>query len=236
MMISLVAAARKLIKRLLERFGYQIQMLYHGKPNPIHLWDDDKTFNGLMREIEYYTVVDKQRCFMLYQFTRLISALPGDVAEVGVYKGGTARLLSKMFSPQNKIVHLFDTFVGMPTSDSHRDLHREGDFGDSSLEKVKLYLRECKNVRFYLGMFPETAKIIEDINFCFVHIDVDIYKSVMDCCAFFYPRMIKGGMIVFDDYGFLTCPGAKLAVDEFFLDKSEKPCYLPSGQSFIIRQ
>jgi O-methyltransferase len=232
----LIAALQKLIKRLLERSGFQIQRLYHGRPNPIHLWDDDKPFNDLMREIEYHTVVDKVRCFMLYQLAQQIDSLPGDAAEVGVYKGGTARILAKVFTPQNKIVHLFDTFAGMPSSDSGKDIHKEGDFSDSSLEKVKLYLRECRNVRFYPGMFPQAAKTIEDINFCFVHIDVDIYKSVMGCCAFFYPRMIKGGMIVFDDYGFLSCPGAKLAVDEFFLNKPEKPCYLPSGQSIVIRQ
>ena len=88
---------------------------------------------------------------------------------------------------------------------------------------------------FYQGTFPKTAGPIENLTFCFVHIDVDIYKSVMDCCTFFYPRMEKCGIMIFDDYGFLSCPGAKMAVDEFFYDKPEKPCYLPTGQCIIIR-
>lgn len=41
--------------------------------------------------------------------------------------------------------------------------------------------------------------------------------------------------MVFDDYGFLSCPGAKLAVDQFFSDKPEYPCHLPTGQCFVIK-
>jgi O-methyltransferase len=42
--------------------------------------------------------------------------------------------------------------------------------------------------------------------------------------------------MLFDDYGFYTCPGAKMAVDEFFADKSEMPIYLLGGQCFVIKQ
>jgi O-methyltransferase len=68
-----------------------------------------------------------------------------------------------------------------------------------------------------------------------VHIDADIYQSVKDSCTFFYPRLESGGIMVFDDYGFPSCPGARKAVDEFFSDKEEFPFYLPSGQCFIVR-
>jgi O-methyltransferase len=123
----------------------------------------------------------------------------------------------------------------MPPTDPAKDIHREGDFSDTSLESVKKYLKDCNNVRFYQGFFPDTSIPIINLQFCFVHIDVDIHKSVMDCCKFFYPRMVIGGTMVFDDYGFLGCPGAKKAVDEFFSNKTEFPCYLPTGQCFIIK-
>ena len=71
-------------------------------------------------------------------------------------------------------------------------------------------------------------------SYCFVHVDADIYRSVCDCCAFFYPRLVQGGMMLFDDYGFATCPGVRKAVDEFFADKSHKPLYLPTGQALVI--
>jgi O-methyltransferase len=201
--------------------------------NPDHLWDDDARFNDLMKQIAGRTLVDKTRCFICYQWARQVSELPGDVAEVGVYRGGTARLLSKVFESKHKTVHLFDTFAGMPASDPMRDRHQERDFGDASLESVKAYLQDCRNIRIHPGLFPATSTPIEDKTFCLVHIDADIYASVMDGCRFFYPRMQKGGVMIFDDYGFLTCPGAKLAVDEFFTDKPEHPCYLPTGQCIV---
>jgi len=57
----------------------------------------------------------------------------------------------------------------------------------------------------------------------------------MDCCDFFYKRLARGGIIIFDDYGYITCPGAKKAIDEFFSGKPEYPCYLPTGQCFAIK-
>jgi len=230
---------KALIKQGLSRFGFEIKRVPLDKPTDrplvIHLWDNDDQFNELMEQIADFTLVDKIRCFMIYQYAKQAGNLPGDVAEVGVYKGGTARLLAKSFEAMGKHVHLFDTFSGMPPADPRIDLHREGDFCDTSLESVKAYLQDCKNVRFWQGVFPITSKPIENATFCFVHVDVDIYKSVMDCCRFFYPRLERGGIIIFDDYGFSSCPGAKKAVDEFFSDKKEKPCYLPTGQCTIIR-
>ncbi len=134
-----------------------------------------------------------------------------------------------------KTVHIFDTFSGMPPTDITKDIHKEGEFSNTSLDGVKKYLADCGNIRFNQGYFPDTATSIIDLSFCFVHIDVDIYESVMECCKFFYPRLVQGGILVFDDYGFLTCPGAKMAVDEFFSDKSEYPCYLQTGQCFVLK-
>ena len=42
--------------------------------------------------------------------------------------------------------------------------------------------------------------------------------------------------MLFDDYGFESCPGAKQAVDEFFRDKAEKPLVLPTAQAIIFKQ
>lgn len=228
------ARIRDFIRKSIEKLGYQIQPVYHGQPNPIRLWDGDKYFNNLMREVADYTVVDRVRCFMIYQLIKHANNLPGDVAEVGVYKGGTAKLLANLIE-QSKNLYLFDTFAGIPSSDLCLDYHKTGDFERTSLERVKRYLGDCKGIHFYQGIFPDTATPIKDKVFCLVHIDVDIYKSVLDCCDFFYPRMVKGGIMIFDDYGFLTCSGAKKAVDEFFLGKAEKICYLPTGQGIVIR-
>ena len=228
-----------LIKRGLKRFGLQIERLQQDAgfetSNPIDLYNTEEKFNDIWKYLVGFTLVDKNRCFMIYQFARQVGHIKGDVVEVGVYKGGTAKLLAKVCESSGKTVHLFDTFSGMPPTDPAKDCHKEGDFKDTSLESVKNYLSDCGNILFYEELFPITAKPLETMKFCLVHVDVDIYRSVMDCCNFFYPRLQRGGVLIFDDYGFVSCPGAKKAVDNFFSEKRECPLYLPTGQCIVSK-
>ena len=90
-------------------------------------------------------------------------------------------------------------------------------------------------IKYFKGWIPERFSEVESKTFSFVHIDVDMYEPIRDSILFFYPRMKKGGIIVFDDYGFLGFPGAKPAVDEFFKDKNDLLVSLPSGQAFVVK-
>jgi O-methyltransferase len=123
----------------------------------------------------------------------------------------------------------------MPDTDIVKDLHKKGDFADTSIETVIERVGHTDIVEFNKGFIPLTFKGKEQHSICFAHIDVDIYKSIIDCCEFIYPRLVKGAVMIFDDYGFPTCPGAKQAVDEFFRDKSEVPLILPTGQAIIFK-
>jgi O-methyltransferase len=230
------------INKLLRPARLKIERLRPAVESPIppaaqdkmaELWREDSAFQAIRSKMQDRTLVPELDSFFLYQAARESLHLPGDVAEVGVYKGGTAYILARLFSESKKALHLFDTFAGMPETDSQRDWHKKGDFADTSLESVKAFLAEFANVAFHPGLFPEAAAGMEQSVFCFVHIDVDIYKSVMDCCEFFYPKTVAGGVMVFDDYGKPTCPGAQSALDEFFESRTEKPFYLPSGQCMV---
>lgn len=225
----------RLVKKFFLKLGFHIQRFPGGKPNPRHTWEEDEYFNTLVRKIENHTLVDKVRCFIIFQFITHTKSINGDVAEVGVYRGGTARLIAEILEEGKKHLHLFDTFEGMPEVDERQDIHQQGDFSDTSIKQVKRFLDGFSKVHFYQGVFPQTASPVINNKFSFVHIDVDIYQSVLDSCGFFYPRMVSGGIIVFDDYGFVSCPGAKRAVDDFFASRAEQPCYLPTGQCFVIK-
>jgi O-methyltransferase len=161
------------------------------------------------------TLVDWPRLEVLKEQLERTSVLPGVVAEVGVYKGGTALWI---LGHTKKLVYLFDTFTGMPKV-SDKDLHHEGDFSDTSFEAVFALLQLNQSRSFFLmeqGLFPsETAEGIVGERFSFVHLDVDIYTSVRDSLEFFWPRVVDGGVIILDDYNEPNCPGAKLAGDEF---------------------
>ena len=195
------------------------------------LWEEDQRFCELRTLIGGYTILDHQRLYILYQVAIDTESVAGDLAEAGVYRGGSALLLSKV---SGKRLHLFDTFCGLPTPDE-ADVHREGDFADTSDKDVAQLLGK-RDVVFYAGLFATTFRLAEDQRFSLVHIDVDLYESTQQCLDFFYPRVSEGGVMVFDDYGFISCPGARRAVDEFFTTKRERPIYLPTGQAVVIRR
>ena len=199
------------------------------------LADLSTDYRHLRDRIREQTLLSDERLQVLHQFACATTHLPGDGAEVGVYRGGTAYLLAALFAPQERRLHLFDTFTGIPPVADGIDLHRPGDFADTNLATVQRFLEEFANVTFHPGIFPESVTHeCTQAGYSFVHVDADMYRSVYDCCAFFYPRLIPGGMLLFDDYGFPSCPGVKMGADEYFSDKRHKPVYLPTGQALII--
>jgi len=203
----------------------------------IDFWKDDPEFGIIFDKAQKTNGNNILRCFMLYQFLKLTGRSKGDVAEVGVYKGRTAMVLALTSENLDKNVHLFDTFSGMPETDSGKDnFYKKGSFGDTSLSEVESFLSGCRNITIYPGFFPETSKPVEKMSFSFVHVDVDIYRSVLDCCEFFYPRMLNNGVLIFDDPGFSDCEGAKIAVDEFFSDKEETPIHLATAQVLVLKK
>ncbi len=236
MIPSLMALSTRTVKMLnptlLAAKAGQVSGL---RPNPVRIDREDQAFLEVFSEARQRTLVDRQRAFMLYQLARQALAIEGDFAEVGVYKGGTARLLAQLAEGTNKRLELFDTFEGMPETDSTKDHHQAGDFADTSLEGVKRFVGGGELISFHQGIFPETASAVADRRFSLAHIDVDIYSSVFDSCEFFYPRLSPAGILIFDDYGFRSCPGAREAVDEFFSTRDEAPIYLLTGQAFVIK-
>lgn len=198
-------------------------------------------FKEIWPAIDGKALVSMDRAFMVYEFARQCRGLEGEFAECGVYKGGTAYVISKALQGHpaagTKKLHLFDTFAGMPkTADQDPSYLREGHFGDVSLDGVKAFLKDFQFTVYHPGFIPDTLAPVKDRRFAFAHIDVDIYQTTKDCCEFFYDRMSRGGVMLFDDYG---DPGLrdseKRAVDEFFEGKKESPVYIPTGQAFVIK-
>ncbi len=214
------------VKGLAAKAGLSVQRL------PTAAWEGDADFPRLLAEAVELTMVDPNRLFILYQMAKRAKRLKGDAAEVGVYRGGTARLLGRVFHG-DRTLHLFDTFSGMPETDATKDTHKKGDFADTSLAGVRAAMEGIPYVGYHPGFFPDTAKGMEGSTFSFVH--VDIHKSVQDACAFFYPRLVPGGVMVFDDYAARGCPGVKPAVDAFFAGVGEPTLALPTTQCVVIK-
>ncbi len=156
--------------------------------------------------------------------------IEGDLAEVGVFRGGTARVICEVKG--DRPLHLFDTFEGLPEpGDLDRAFHK-GQYA-CSLETVKNYLAGFPNVYFYKGYFPRTSGPVEGRRFSFVHLDVDLYESTTQALQFFYPRLSAGGLIVSHDY--VEFEGVRQAFDEFFEHKVEPVIELSGNQCLVCK-
>jgi len=199
-------------------------------------WLGHGDFGAIVERVSPFSLVSPDRLWTLRSLAKQARSVPGDFWECGVYKGGTAMLLESIVRcAVDKALYLFDTFAGMPETDPKRDHHRRGDFADTSLEAVSGRVGQGPHVHYRPGLIPETFIGLEGQRVAFAHVDVDIFSSVTECCRFIYPRLSPGGVMVFDDYGFRTCPGARQAVDAYFSDRPEVPLVLPTGQAVVFK-
>lgn len=88
------------------------------------------------------------------------------------------------------------------------------------MREVRELLADHLNVAFHPGLFPGTTRGLDSIRFALVHLDADLYASTKAGLEWFWPRIVAGGAILLDDYGWGYCKGVERAVTEFFDDLS----------------
>lgn len=184
---------------------------------------------------------DKVRFFIWwFQVDRLRRMqVAGDFAELGVYKGESARVLLEM-DPTRRI-HLFDTFEGFPKTDLVGEVgqaatYTTDNFADTSVEKVARFLNVGDRAVFHPGHFPETTSEMGHSVYALVNIDADLYLPTKAALEFFYPRLSPGGVIFVHDYN-AKWLGVVQAVEEFSRSIVEEPLLMPDmeGTIMIIR-
>lgn len=192
-------------------------------------------FQKVQKEVNF--LLNFNEAYQLFMDVRATANIPGDIAEVGPYMGGSSKIICEARDDDRKF-YIFDTFKGLPPTDDRWDGNfHTGDFDGTShtpdlCDFVQRYLQKYPNVYIYKGVFPETSEPIKDKIFSFVHLDVDIYSSTKQSLEFFYPRLSKGGMLISHDYE--NGPGVRKAFDEFFVDKPETVVQLFAGQQCLV--
>lgn len=214
----------------------------------------DNLNNKWNYENGFYLTSDITRIAKLinhYELYKKIVNLPGDVLEFGVFKGASLiriatfrNLLENDFS--RKIVG-FDIFGKFPLVDDELDnsfiKEFENEAGDGiKIKELKKFIqtKNFQNIKLIKGDINETlSSFLEEnphLKISLLHLDVDVYKPTKHILENLYSRVVKGGVIIFDDYN--AVHGVTTAIDEFFLDKPETIEKLNFGYlpSFIVKK
>jgi hypothetical protein len=173
-----------------------------------------------------------ERRFFLGELARSVRHVPGDTAEAGVYEGATSVVICEALGRRH---HAFDSFEGLS-----EPVPQDGSYWRSGdLAVTERRAREALapfNAHVYRGWIPDVFAQARIEKLCLVHVDVDLHEPTRDAVEFFYPLLEPGGVLVCDDYGFTTCPGARRALDEFFTDLPETIIEAPTGQGIVFKR
>ena len=173
-------------------------------------WNSDKTYN---------TALSKDRVHMIKQIMN--NSPEGICYECGVFTGG----ITRMMLDQGRKVKAFDTFEGLKGAGEH-DLMQDGEYNGGDVSE---YIKGAEIIK---GEIQHTLCNHGDDKIAFAHLDMDLYIPTKYALEFIYPRLLKGGSIVLDDYGVWMTPGIMKAVEEFNFGKK---LYLPTGQMVITK-
>ena len=168
--------------------------------------------------------------------------VPGDFAELGVWRGNTAAVLASFAARNGRRAFLFDTFEGFDERDEAREPTRRGSggraqFSDTSLALAQSVVDEpSPSIHWVKGYFPASLQEAHrQARYAVVNLDCDLYEPMKAGLDFFYPRMPVGGLLLLHDYGSMFWGGAKQAIDEFLKRTGERAVLMPdkSGSAFV---
>lgn len=205
-------------------------------------WFDDQQYREMWSRFPEANAGIAERRYNLFHLSRSVADLEGDTAECGVLHGAGSHIIMSAAGGASTH-HIFDSFEGLSepgTEDETTALTpyvwKKHDLSVPE-ERVRRNLAAFGDrVAYYKGWIPTRFNEVADRRFKLVHIDVDLYQPTYDALAFFYERMVPGGLIVCDDYGSTICPGAKQAFDEYMQDRPEAIVHLTTGQGFIAKR
>jgi O-methyltransferase len=183
-------------------------------------WRTDDAFRLTFDKVSRNTLIDETRLYELWSLAGQLAKVPGDFLEVGVWRGGSAALIAtrlRQSSANDRRTILCDTFTGVALAGEYDASYAGGEHADTSVATVEALFQQCglPAPAIEVGIFPQdTASRIDSTCFSLVHIDVDVYESALLATESVWPRLSAGGVVVFDDYGFVKTQGVRQAVDE----------------------
>lgn len=198
----------------------------------------DKAFVDIYERIHPYTLVEPERCYALYKAVEYVirKDIPGDLAECGVWKGGSCMLMALTLlrlGVSDRKLWLYDTFTGMTKPGVQDGAAEKTEWEEkstgsdesswclASLEEVKANMRSTgyppEQMMFIKGKVEETIPGTIPASLSLLRLDTDWYASTRHELVHLFPLLAPGGVLLIDDYG--AWQGAQKATDEYFGDK-----------------
>lgn len=233
------AAIAKAFKSLLHSMGLDVVRYY--PPDSIRSLpgDFDSVTAETVLQVQPFTMTSPERLFALCEAVRYISAhqIPGAIVECGVWKGGSMMAAARTLLEQgtgDRDLYLFDTFEGMTVPDK-QDVSLDGESALEIFQKKRqpgIHSNWCyaplegvqaalyttgydpQKLHFIQGRVEDTIPARAPEEIALLRLDTDWYESTRHELIHLFPRIVPGGVIIIDDYGYWQ--GARKAVDEYF--------------------
>jgi len=173
----------------------------------------------------------------------IVGEIPGDVVELGCYRGNTAvyfqKVLDALGSP--KRLHLYDSFQGLPQQRPEDQeaaaFLKPGALSCTPADVARTFAaRGARPPEVHAGWFRDSLPRDLPATIAFAHLDGDMYDSMLVSLEHVYPRLSQGAVAVIDDYSWSGTPGVKKACDRFFATKPETVSALPGTTQGYIRK
>jgi len=182
------------------------------------------------------------RVYNVCWFADFVKGLEGDFVECGVNTGAYARAVIEYidFPKLEKKFYLFDTFSGLK-NEQISDKEREAGIDKLYSNNYKDVYEQVKetfapfNVSIIKGLVPDTLSKCTAEKICYLSIDMNVMEPEIAAANYFWDKIVKGVVIMLDDYGFAPHIHQKLAFDQFAKEKNVNILSLPTGQGVIIK-
>ncbi|MCS6812187.1 MAG: TylF/MycF family methyltransferase [Cyanobacteria bacterium] len=173
--------------------------------------------------------------------------LPGDFVECGVFKGDMSWVIIHCldFASLPRQFYLYDTFTGLAekylrpddyeANPGYLELSRQAYSIPQLYETVRARFQPFSNVKVIQGILPDVLAEDSPQQIAFLHIDLNSPLAEVGVLDALFDRVVPGGVIVFDDYGWLDFQKQKLAEDEWMHQRGYIILELPTGQGLVIK-
>jgi O-methyltransferase len=197
-------------------------------------WLSDKKFKDIFSKVKNLTLLDEPRAYTLWQAVNNLKNVNGNILDIGCLLGGAGFIMSKSNLKGN--TYLFDTFAGFKKDDG---LHKKEvfKFEDILFVRKKIKSLKLRKTKVFKSYFPNNLPIkINKIKVC--HIDVNTYIDTKKIFYFVEKKIVKNGIIIFDDYGIWGVDGIKKFISSIEQKYSKKFIFLKNymGQCILIKK